>query len=313
MLSPLDTLGQTPLAALLGLQRNHWHAEYARYCAEAKELGRPPPLPDVNSQHLAICQHLHSEIDELVRCANWKVHQQTKPASKATATLEMVDVFKFLLTLMAIHDISADAFVAAFMDKSRVVARRVAVERMRHAATCGRLPPLLVCDLDGVVCARDTALLAFIHAQTRTAYDSTGAVKAAVGQHGYERLKDAFYEAGGFKTAMVVEAAANSLRYAKAKDVTILIVTARDIKRFPTIEVDTYRWLDDNNIPADAVLFAAEKERAIAGLVPRLSIAIDDEEQNVVRLRYVCRAERYYMNDVLDTAIDDLVRLNHAG
>jgi hypothetical protein len=281
-------------------------SELDRYHREAEDRGEAPPLSNINAQHAALCAHLHSEVDELVRCANWKIHQQTQPAPRTDIAYEIVDIAKFLMNVMAIHGITAAEFVNAFKAKSFVVERRRRIEAVKHDARLGRLGPALVVDLDGVLAARDTALLTVAKGLHNQPFASTREYREKFGQAAYERLKDMFYRSGGFAGLWVCEAAAEQLRRAHAHGIPIIVATSRDIRRYPTVEFDTHLWLDLNHLPYDGIVFSAEKERALT-FVHRDSIAVDDEAEHVSKLTFVCTAVQFFMADVLKDAVDELL------
>lgn len=307
-----DAYDPDALSAMFARQGEHQSREIARY---GLDLSTPKAR---DAFHLALCRHLHGEVDELVRCVDWKIHARGETSSPRTIAQECVDVAKFLINIMLLHGISARDFVVAFHEKSTVVEKRVALEEMRLKADRGELGPILVCDLDGVVCARDTALMSF--AVRRASEDigpkhlqTTHQYRELFGQRQYEQLKRDFYESGGFLVCDVVVAARKTLTVAKeGYAIPILICTSRDVKRYPHLEWETHEWLRRNAVPYDAIVFSAEKERALTW-IPRESIAVDDEEEHVSKLAYVCDARKYYMNDILDAACLDLASKRDAG
>lgn len=294
------------LEGFIRYQARYMMSELERYRREANERGDVPPLSSLTAQHAALCAHLHSEVDELVRCVNWKIHQQTQPASLQDIAYEVVDIMKFLLNVMAIHRIGPKQLIEAFQEKSLIVERRRRIESLKHDAALGRLGPALIVDLDGVLAARDTALIALACKVKTDEFHSLQEYKEAYGQAEYERLKDAFYRLRSFADLTVCEAAAEAVRRAHAKKVPIIVATSRDIKRYPTIEYDTHVWLDRAKIPYDGIVFSSEKERALTFVHPK-SIALDDEESHVAKLTFVCTAVQFFMASTLDDAVSDLV------
>ena len=262
----------------IGLLSKMWNEQYGHWLQEWARYGKPE---DLNDLHLKLCRHLQGEVDELVRCADWKIHQRGSMANQRSITFECVDVFKFLLTLLILHDVSPITFFKAFMEKSLVVKRRVWVEHLKALAAKGR--PMLLCDLDGVLCDRDVHLLGYANAK-HPGSDSVSAWKRAHGQRAYEMLKAEFYESGGFQRVPPKSESIEALREAKAP---VLILTSRDIKRFPHLEYETYKWLDEQGVPYLGVVFASEKERAVLW-VPPTSVAIDDEQEHLDKLSLVC-------------------------
>jgi hypothetical protein len=286
--------GPDHLLAMWRRQRAHWNNEVERCNLDRYS---------VNDLHLRLCAHMHSEIDEITRCADWKLHAAGSMAPRSHIVEECVDVWKFMLNLLVLHDISPREFVVAFEEKSFVVERRVELERLK--ARCAMRPtPMLICDIDGVLCDRDDELLAFAEAQRAIAVaerggdhheeelvDSVTAWKRAHGQAKYEALKRDFYLDGGFLRASPMLRSIEALREAAAtRDMPILLLTSRDVKRYPHLEFETHEWLRRAKVPHDAVCFATEKERAITWVDPR-SVAVDDEGEHLDKMILVCGVE----------------------
>lgn len=274
------------LYAMWQRQREHWNNEVER-C----DLGRYTP----NDLHLRLCAHMHSEIDEITRCADWKLHAAGSMAPRSHIVEECVDVWKFVLNLLVLHGIEPDEFRTAFEEKSFVVERRVELERLK--ARCAASPtPMLICDIDGVLCNRDEELLAFAEMRglsdpNHEEIDSVSEWKQAHGQARYEALKRNFYLDGGFLRASPMLRSIQALRKAAAiRGVPILLLTSRDVKRYPHLEFETHEWLRRANVPHDAVCFATEKERAITWVDPR-SVAVDDEKEHLDKMLLVCGVE----------------------
>jgi hypothetical protein len=269
-------------------QRAHWNNEVDRCNLDRYS---------VNDLHLRLCAHMHSEIDEITRCADWKLHAAGSMAPRSHIVEECVDVWKFMLNLLVLHDISPDEFRTAFEEKSFVVERRVELERLK--ARCAASPtPMLICDIDGVLCDRDEGLLAFAvlnrHGEELAedeSFDSVTEWKHAHGQAKYEALKRDFYLDGGFLRASPILRSIEALREAAApRDMPILLLTSRDVKRYPHLEFETHEWLRRAKVPHDAVCFATEKERAITWVDPR-SVSVDDEGEHLDKMILVCGVE----------------------
>lgn len=279
--------GPDNLYAMWARQRAHWNNEVDRCNLDRYS---------VNDLHLRLAAHMHSEIDEITRCADWKLHAAGSMAPRSHIVEECVDVWKFMLNLLVLHGIEPDEFRTAFEEKSFVVERRVELERLK--ARCAASPtPMLICDIDGVLCDRDEELLAFAetqeHASGFMSKEATSVTewKRIKGQAKYEALKRDFYLDGGFLRASPMLRSILALRKAaQMHGVPILLLTSRDVKRYPHLEFETHEWLRRHDVPHDAVCFATEKERAITWVDPR-SVAIDDEREHLDKMLLVCGVE----------------------
>lgn len=297
-------------------QARHQASEYARYGTPLLDAMHSPLASygvmavdpaAINQMHASLCAHLHGEVDELVRCGDWKLHARGEMAPKSSIIQEIVDVQKFLYNLMLLHGIKPEEIDVGFHQKSDVVERRVGLEILKAKAKGGELGPVLVLDLDGVLCDRDTELLKFAYFQDAgdgdPGYESTQQFRQAHGQRAYEQLKRDFYLDGGFSRCGIFDDARRAIDDGRIRvHGPVIFCTSRDVKRYPQLEWETHAWLDAHGIRYDAIVFSAEKERALAWL-DRDSVAVDDEVEHVDKLAYVCRSVLYESVRDLDSAI----------
>ena len=265
----------------------------AQRAFQSKEMKRIFPNGyDVDALHHSLCSHMIAECQELMDCRPWMLHKKPPAMSKYTTTTEMVDVFKFLLNLMILHGVTPTEFSAAFNQKSLVVEDRIRTEVFVRS----RPGPVLVCDLDGVLVDRDSQLLEFIRKSTEAPEISLEEAKKRIGPRLYERYKYQFYDSDSFYNCKPYPDAVKMYQALK-KDIPVVILTARDVKRHAGIHYYTLKWLRDNFIEYDALIFYEEKDKALVGWCDPQSIAIDDEERQVERMNRICDAWKYDPND----------------
>lgn len=287
------------LSRMFHRQGTHWRRELARYGVTTS--GDPE---QVNAMHMRLAHHLSSEVDELLRCSDWKLHatRRNGPIDKREVTAECVDLWKFMLNLLALHGVQPEAFYREFQRKSYVVEQRVKYEQMRLDTET----PVFICDLDGVLCDRDTVMLALYDTEYNNECVDLSAVKEELGREGYERFKHDFYRRGLFQTAPQIGKNRIQLDRIAAEAVgRILICTSRDVKRFPFLEYETYAWLQQYNVPYDAVVFDVEKDRATMW-APKTSVFVDDEEEHLRAMSLVCSV---YRDHQMAIAVDDYLSL----
>lgn len=293
----------TTVAELLELQQDHWLRELQRY-------GYRSFLTDAekNRLHLALCQHMADEVGELVHCADWKIHARGAMAPTPNVAIEIVDLLKFAMNLATLHGIGATELVQTFGEKSFVVARRVRFERLRNTVTDSSR--LLVCDIDGVLCDRDSRLLE--HAKTLPSWTPSTSIAGWRRDRSladYERLKTSFYESGKFESCDPIPEAVRVVRHAAEKGCRVLLVTSRDVKRHPRLEWETHRWLDAVDVPYEGLIFSSEKERAIATWAPKRCVAVDDELDHVRKYSTVCEARHVLSPSDVGEAVARLLEM----
>lgn len=281
-----DELDETALLDFrlqMAAQARHWASESFR-CGFSD---------DKNELHRALCTHLVDEVMEANKCVPWELHKQRDAAPRYSMIEEMVDIHKFNMNLMALHDVTPEEFVKVLREKSIVVQHRVLYEEFRDK----KKGPLMIVDLDGVLCDRDQAMRLMFPELDLTRDLS---VKNQLDPRAYERLKVEFFQNGGFKSIQPTKFASAAMRDCKAP---ILILTSRDRKKFPGIEYQTIHWLNANGITYGAVRFSGEKDSGMSWIDP-LSEFLDDEGHNVVRMSRLCAASQSYRPEHLTQAVE---------
>jgi uncharacterized HAD superfamily protein len=76
--------------------------------------------------------------------------------------------------------------------------------------------------------------------------------------------------------------AADFLRELRAEGWGIVIITSRKTRRHHTLERDTHRWLEMNDIPYDRVIFAYDKATAIEEARLPLRFFVEDTEKHAL-------------------------------
>ena len=83
------------------------------------------PTDDLSLNHLVACTQLSKEVSEVLDCQPWKFERGMEAESREKLLEELVDVFKFYIRLLVIHDITPEEFQKAFDIKSDIVEKRL--------------------------------------------------------------------------------------------------------------------------------------------------------------------------------------------
>jgi hypothetical protein len=111
------------------LQAQHMTRELKRYGYDPESLTEN----DLCKLHISLSQHLISESVEILDCASWKLHKRGERVLDPVSHIaeECVDLYKFMMNILALHNVSQDYFDYMFMMKSRVVEERVKWEEIK--------------------------------------------------------------------------------------------------------------------------------------------------------------------------------------
>lgn len=263
---------------------------------------------NVDALHHSLCSHMMSEVQELMDCRSWMLHKKPPNSTRYNTITEMVDVYKWLLNVMILHDVTPEEFKTVFIQKSRVVEDRIKTEVFVRSGP----GPCLVCDIDGVICDRDTVLLDFVNSKSGTSFQSIRDLKATLSAKEYALCKKNFYESDSFEKCPPMESSIRALR-SLAGSVPIVLLTARNVKRDANLHFHTLRWLEAHKVPYSALLFDEEKDRALHWASPS-SIGIDDDPEQVERMNRVIEARLFKDHITIEVAGDEIIRLRrHLG
>lgn len=218
---------------------------------------------------------LHEEVTELGQAtANYKRHiLRVRPSDVGNVTEQLVDCFKYLITIAQLYGVSRHRFVEAFHEKSVVVLDKVQGERTRLE----RDTRLVCVDLDDCVADLSEWLrkLNELHGGGPREHHTL-----------LEGHKDEFHSSGRFRDLPVIEGARDGLQRLKEAGYTIVIITARPHWQFKRIYADTLHWLDKHQIPRDLLLFDRDKVEVIhRDLAPAWPVSfIEDHPRNALAL-----------------------------
>lgn len=254
-----------------------------------------------------------SECVELLNTIHWKTHREEfTRENRAHTVIELIDVFKYWLTIAQIWDVTPEEFNAAFWEKSAVVRQRWTEERIRHLGG----NDLAVIDLDNTVCDYITGIGAWLlrncpgyTAQIEQVVASRAWVNAqAIGMPDaeWQYLKHTFRTSGEKRFLPVMPRAREAMLQLTEAGYTVIILTSRPFDRYPNLYNDTIVWLQNNRIPFHYLWWSHDKAEKLAerlGGFDHVRFVADDE------LRYLRPlAEHgvpcYWVGGASDTAFD---------
>jgi len=215
---------------------------HKQYLQQHSIIG-PRPEGRAEQRELArkFAHYLIREVYEYLDAMSFKHFLPLDEAPRETRILELIDVFKYLMSLMWLEDVQPAEIERLFLQKTEVVE-----ERHRRKLVAQR-----VCgfDIDGVL---------------------------AQGGEDYETDPEAFYESGGALRLEPFAGARDTLATLKAAEWSIVLVTARKVTRHARLEWETHQWLKEHSIPYDLILFGYDKEEVLAKSKIRLSFFVED-------------------------------------
>jgi dimeric dUTPase (all-alpha-NTP-PPase superfamily)/uncharacterized HAD superfamily protein len=230
------------------------------------------------------------ELIELLRCVEYKKHRtQRVEHDKANILEEVIDVFKYLLSICHIYDIELMEFIEMFFDKSEVVEQRYQQEHIELTEHT----KLICVDLDGVIADWSRGIYDWYHG--RDSYYEDGYRHHSSYDIGClfdldkveaEKLKLDFMLTGQFRKLPVVANADWGMQELKDMGYKLAIVTARPYLEHRRVYADTLQWLKDKGIPHDFIFWGKDKADIVfRELSPvRPAWFIEDRDKHAIEL-----------------------------
>ncbi len=255
-----------------------------------KVFPKPKNLKDKQSLTKEFILHLISESDEVLREINWKFHRgNKKKINKDKLLEELIDVFKYNLSIMQFWDISPSEFYQKFLDKSEIVEQRFIQEKKLNLLDDKKI---LCIDIDGVIADYPRSFINFIESKINkkviinfTEYKLYDIIQKATGlsKKKIEKLKHE-YRITGYKRSISLIKDAKKYINLLAKEYTIVLLSARPYEKYPRIFSDTIFWLKKNRIKYNAILWDVKKEERMLKELPHTLYMIEDCGENAIKI-----------------------------
>lgn len=269
---------------------------------------RQPPMSisdqEEHTKYFVMC--VVSELDEILRCVNWKHHRRKPvPLNVQRVREELTDLFKYCLCLMQTWDMEPEHLVEEYWRKSAVVRQRFNEEYLQ-SLDCDSV----VIDIDEVLCDFSDGMLRWLinnrvvscsRTLTQRCVDLLGSrtylssESLQIAPELWMDFKDSFRLEGGLKALPPMPGAKKMLQRFKERGLNIILLTSRPVDQYPHVVADTLSWLNKNNLPYNFVWFAKNKREEVlkAGNRNRILFAVDDDPKFVHQFASL-EIETYY-------------------
>lgn len=228
---------------------------------------------------------MHYEVSEIVSSCNFKVFDKTNyVVDKDKIVYNSIDVFRYLLAIMNLYNISAEEFLNSFDE------RDICLKLEKNIVLPSESQKVIVVDIDDVICDFRGHFNNWLYEKYNividpesTSYYSSKEVK----DHGYspEGVFENFIAENQLLNIPVIPNMVKVLELARKDNVYIQLLTSRPDSNLKC-KYQTYSWLYHNNIPFDNIGFAAEKYIWVAKkdfyLKGNLAVAIDDSPKHAM-------------------------------
>jgi len=228
-----------------------------------------------------LCLEMISEIDELLRETNFKLHRKRgERITHSNLREEWIDIFKYWLSIGQVWGFSVDNFLSEYERKSAVCEQRYQQEMELDLVNHEKLVAL---DIDGVLADYPKSFQNFIKDETGVwvdikSYDLYGEYGAVLGQDKVRELKHQYRESGQKQNIPLCPGANDLCDRIHQAGYNIVFLTSRPVKQYGRIFADTMTWLEKNGLkqPGDAIIFDEEKNYKATKEFPKLNFMVED-------------------------------------
>lgn len=242
-------------------------------------------LKDKEEMLKTISLAMHYEVSEIVSSCNFKVFDKTNfEVDKNKIVYNSIDVFRYLLAIMNLYDITSEDFLNSFNE------RDIQLKIDNNIREPKKNQKVIVVDIDDVICDFRYHFNYWLYDKYNifidpesTSYYSSKEVK----DHGYspECVFEEFINQNELLNIPVIPQMIEFLNLAKNDGVYIQLLTSRPASNLKC-KYQTYSWLWNNNVPFDNIGFASEKYIWVAKkdfyLNGQLVTAIDDSPKHAM-------------------------------
>lgn len=204
---------------------------------------------------------LHAEVSSLVSGLNYKDHtSEIVPVNKTKILYESVDVFRYILAILNLWDISSDQFVSAFHDKDLFLHTRYQSSKSQWEGQ-----EVVILDLDDVIIEFRSGFIEWLEKnhnlkidRNSSEYYTTSEVKAA--GLNPEKVFFDFIRERELRNLAPNKKMISAINQIKDAGYWVHILTARPNENLLCC-YDTFHWINESGLQYDRISFSSEKYR----------------------------------------------------
>lgn len=218
-------------------------------------------LEDKEEITKSFCLALHAEMSDLVSSLNYKQHKdENKQVKLEKIIFESADIFRYVLAILNLWEVSCEDFISAFNDKDRYLDMNFDLSNAKWEGQ-----PVLIVDLDDVVIKFREGFLGWLRNKkevevdynSREYYTTREVIAAGLNP---EKVFLDFIRDRGLKRLLPNPGMISAINEIREKGVWVHLLTARPDSNTLCM-YDTYSWLKESNLCFDQLSFSGEKYR----------------------------------------------------
>jgi len=244
----------------------------------------------------------------LLETFNWAKHSLERTEDIQNTKIQIVDIVKYAVGLYILVGGNAKEFEELFTNKSNELDNRWNQNEVKFT----KENKVVVFDVDGVIADYSNHYTDFLENvcglvsvnKDRKSYSFFE--KYGITRQAEEQFNIDFIKMGGFTKIPVFDGIVDVMNEIKNKGIKIVLLTARPSWIFKRLISDTYRWLKNNNIPHDLIIWDKDKADAIINYVfpAKVICMVEDRDKHSLEVSHigvdVLLIDKTYNKSILD-------------
>jgi hypothetical protein len=209
-----------------------------------------------------------AEMDEVLREIDWKKHRKNKfTPNRINMAYELADLTKYILSLWELWGFEAEDILEFVELKSRILE----LQSSQEFASIPDGVPVVITDIDGTLGDWRTTFINWLHSKgiNNIIEDPVTSLNLDIDLDmlytGYSDLKEEFESSGKYREIEIYPDSKDTLK--RIKDfygAYIISVTARPTHIYRRIWMDTWMWIENNDLPIDELRIGSESRILLA-------------------------------------------------
>lgn len=262
-----------------------------------------------------------SEVDEVLREINWKRHRSTSALmNRDNVARELADITKYIISMWEYLEYAPEDMLNFVAEKNEMLDQLYLQEITKFPTRRN----VLIFDLDGTVADWRTTFSYWLQRNSPELRHNIIDISPhsihfdqdnGLAYSEYCDAKDRFESSGMYANIMPYMDAVEAVRDARFSfDAYLVCTTARPVKKYKRIWLDTWNWLKIQDIQPDVLLFESDTRILIADGLQKdnKTVLWDDDPELIVRagnsgIKVVARRQPYnsHLSHMLNVTMVD--------
>lgn len=234
---------------------------------------------------------IHQQNTYLLETFNWAKHSLERTEDIQNTKIQVIDIMKYAMGLFLLVGGNAKEFEEMFVAKSSELDNRWNQNEIKFT----KENKVVIFDVDGVIADYSSHYTDFLESACglksvktdRKSYSFFE--KYGITRQAEEQFNIDFIKLGGFVHIPIYDGVIEVMNEIRKKGIKIVLLTARPSWIFKRLISDTYRWIKENDIPHDLLIWDKDKADAIINNVfpAKVICMVEDRDKHALEVSHI--------------------------